>query len=147
MRMMKHIVLKDLCKSASNRDDGTEAAVKLLGVLHEQRSIFSLNRIETTDPNYLSEHLSTLGFIIVEIPEDMNLSASFVDELIYRLDEKEVLGIFVFIIPDDRTYEKFQKVSTNREIEIKAIWQEEGISIKPSEKKTHEDRKIIIRDL
>lgn len=145
--MMEQIVLRDLCKSASNRDDGTEVAVKLLGVLHEQRSIFNPDNNEPIDSNYFTKFYLSLGYISIEIPEDMSLSSSFVDELIYRLDEKDVLNNFVFVIWGDRTYEKFQTVSTNREIEIRVIWHGEGTVIMPSEKKTHEDRKIIIRDL
>jgi hypothetical protein len=142
---MISVSLKEICKSTTNRDDGTATVLKLLENLYPQDpTTFGKKMEEESDMVHFRVEWNG---VIIDIPEDMVLSASFVDELIYRLDEKEVLGTFVFSIHDDRNYEKFQKVSTNREIEISAIWHGDNVIIFPSEKKTHEDRKIIIRDL
>lgn len=143
---MISVSLKEICKSTTNRDDGTAAVLKLLENLYPQDPITFGKKTEEEESDMVHFRVEWNG-VIIDIPEDMVLSASFVDELIYRLDEKEVLGTFVFSIHDDRNYEKFQKVSTNREIEIYAIWHGDNVIIFPSEKKTHEDRKIIIRDL
>jgi hypothetical protein len=139
--------IKELSKSTINRDDGTEAAVRMLALLYERGYALVKQQFEKDKSSNEISFSADFGDMVIDVSEDVTLSASFIDELIYRLDEKEVLGTFVFAIHDDRNYEKFQKVSTNREIEIKVIWQGEKATIKPSEKKTHEDRKIIIRDL
>ncbi len=143
---MKAISLKEITSKTSNRADGTEAAIQLIDALHQYGPTVVPGKSETIAPNFFQIRIEWNG-IIVEILEDVHVSSSFVDEIIYRLDEKGILKDFAFALFNDKTYDKFQTVSDNREIEIKVIWKEKATFVKPSEKTSNAKRKITYKDL
>ena len=130
---MKEINLKDITNKTSNRADGTEAAIELIDALHQYGSTVLVENSVEIMPNVIDVKIKWNG-LTIEIEENFHVSSSFIDEIIYRLDEKQILHNFAFALYDEKTYEKFQKASDNRGIEIKVIWQDEATFIKPSEK-------------
>ncbi|MBU1024323.1 hypothetical protein KKB99_08595 [bacterium] len=143
---MKVISLKDLTDRTSSRADGTDAAIQLIDLLHQHGPTVVPGKSEFITPNVMEVRIEWNG-LIIEFVENFYVSSSFVDEIIYRFDEKQILHNFAFALYDEKTYEKFQKVSDNRGIEIKVIWQKEATFIKPSEKTSKTERTIIYRDL
>ena len=143
---MISISLKDICKNTTNRDDGLDASLKLLESIYTQGPTYVAKNMENLPPHLVRIRIEWNG-VIIDVPEQIVLSASFIDELIFRLEEKGVLSTFSFALHDPKHLEKFQKVSTNRYVKIRAIWEKEEIFIRPSGKTTHTNRKIIIRDL
>lgn len=143
---MKAIFLKEITSKTSSRADGTEAAIQLIDALHQYGPTVVPGESEWIYPNVIEVRIEWNG-LIVEISEDVHVSSSFIDEIIYRLDEKGILKDFAFALYDEKTYDKFQTVSDNREIEVKVIWKEKATFIKPSDKPSKAKHKIIHRDL
>jgi hypothetical protein len=143
---MKVIPLKEITNKTSTRDDGTEAAIQLIDDLHQYGPTVVPGESEWIYPNVIEVRIEWNG-LIVEIPEDVHVSSSFIDEIIYRLDEKGILKDFAFALFNEKTYDKFQTVSDNREIEINVMWNDKRKTIKPSDKPSKAKHKIIHRDL
>ena len=143
---MKVFQLKDITARISTRDHGTQAAIKLFEILMSSKMI------------EYREEKSADGFMelliipdpdgaVIDIPENSEVSTSFLDEVIYRLSEQNQLHRFRFQIHDIRVYEKFQTISTDRQVPIGIIMNGEELTIKPSSKPIKKKGNIIYQDL
>lgn len=142
---MKVFKLSNITKRTTSRDHGSSAALAILELLHN-------NVIEKVEENIVdgvnSVTIHTINDeIMIDIADDLKVSNSFLDEIIYRLDDKKLLHRFRFLLHNDRVLRKLEKISNDRVISIKIIWNDKATSIKPSDKPAKTKHKVTYRDL
>jgi len=144
---MKILQLKDISVKTSNRDCGSQAAIRLFEILLSA---------EMNEADYLivkgldaASEASIMPYnddIYIDIPIESDVSTSFLDEIIYRLAEQNQLHRFRFQIRGNRVHEKLILISTNRNVQIKVNWDGKDQTIEPSAK-TPTKLKIDYQDL
>jgi len=142
---MKMFKLSNITKRTTSRDHGSDAALAIIELLHNH----IIEKVEASSidgVNSVTIHTNT-DELMIDISDDSRPSASFLDEIIYRLDDKNLLHRFRFRIHNDRVFQKLEKISNDRVISININWNDKRKTIKPSDKPSKAKHKIIHRDL
>ena len=145
MPIMDYIKLEKITTHTSSRDDGFQAALELIALFYSPE-INNYKREKLPDGRMRFSTQRDPDGIGIDIPKDSHVTTSFLDEIFYRLYEKELLHHFRFRINDDRIYKKFQSISNRRKVSININWNEKNEVIEPTEEPLKKKRDVALKD-
>lgn len=151
---MEIVELKELTHGISTRDHGFEVFQKIMSLL---RGIDAHKAVK----EHISKHggefksgliefdkskIKTID-VGIKINKSEHPKFSFLDELVYRLNEKDMLKRVMFMLKKEYTIDNLKSISANRKLNINAEIDGEFTLINPTMKVSIEEPEIIYEDL